>query len=87
MAATGAFIRFEPFAVPAAAPIPWNGFEWLSELLLYGVWRAGGFVGLVIFKALLAAATGWLIDRTMKDAGLSKPWRAAGLLVLAALAQ
>jgi hypothetical protein len=30
--------------------------EWLAQAIFYGVWRAGGFAGLVLFRAALLAA-------------------------------
>ena len=36
---------------------PWTAHEWLSELVLYGVHRLGGWAGLVVLGALSFAAT------------------------------
>jgi len=41
--------------------------EWLAQLLLFVVWRVGGFAGIVALRAMLlmlvCAATGWLCAR------------------------
>ena len=50
------------FAVPRVDPYSftsdreWVNHEWLSEVMMYGAWRAGGALGLVLLKAMLLAA-------------------------------
>ena len=70
---------------------PWDTQEWLSQVLGYGIWRAGGLPALTAVKALLAGALVWLIWRraVASTAGFQPdgeirltsalPWLAAGL--------
>jgi hypothetical protein len=55
IAATGQVPRTDPFSYSAGGK-PWTAHEWLSELLLYGVWRGGGFAALLWYRSLLLAA-------------------------------
>lgn len=53
--AHGAVPVADPFSFSAAGK-PWSAHEWLSELLMYGAFRAGGWSGLMLlFGAALAA--------------------------------
>ncbi len=70
-----------------AAPLPWLGFEWLSELFYYFLWAAGGAWGLIVFKALMAAGTGFVSDLGLARRGVGVAWRAAALLGLAWVSQ
>ena len=36
--------------------LPWVSHEWLSELLLFGLWRYTGWGGLIIFSAIVTTA-------------------------------
>jgi hypothetical protein len=49
------------------APQPWVNYEWLSDLLLYLVQRAGGFEGLNLLKLALVAAVAVLVVRIAFD--------------------
>jgi hypothetical protein len=40
---------------------PWVAHEWLSELFLYGLYRAGGWAGLILVFAAITAATFFLL--------------------------
>lgn len=40
---------------------PWIAHEWLSEVMIYGIYRAAGWSGLIIFFALVIAAAQLLI--------------------------
>jgi len=42
-------------------PLKWTAHEWLSEVFMAGVFRAAGLTGVVVFFALLLAATHWLL--------------------------
>ena len=70
-----------------SAPLPWLGFEWLSELFYYLLWAAAGAWGLIVFKALMAAGTGFLSDLSLARRGVGVAWRAAALLGLAWVSQ
>ncbi len=67
----------DPFAYTTSAPPAYPGeaqvrhfnltHEWLSQVLMYAVYRVGGFPGIVLMRALLLAAlcglAGWLAAR------------------------
>ena len=61
--ATGRFIaqhnavpHTDPFSYTSAGK-PWIAHEWLTDILLYGLYRLGGFAGLiVVFAAVISAA-------------------------------
>ena len=40
---------------------PWVAHEWLSELFLYGLYRRGGWAGLILVFAAITAATFFLL--------------------------
>jgi len=46
--------RTDPFSF-AASDKPWVAHEWLSELLMYGTWRAGGWPGVMLLFGSAAA--------------------------------
>ncbi|MEK7328660.1 MAG: hypothetical protein AAB217_25725, partial [Chloroflexota bacterium] len=71
----------------SGVPLPWLGFEWLSELFYYFLWAAAGAWGLIVFKALMAVGTGFLSDRSLAHRGVSVAWRAAAMLGLAWVSQ
>jgi len=41
----------------------WVTHEWLSEVLMYGIFRIGSYVGLIAFFALIIAVTFWITYR------------------------
>lgn len=59
---------------------------WLCQILLYLVYSAGGFVSLIVLKALLFTATVFVVDRTLKIYGLGAPLRCLLLLPIIVLA-
>ena len=42
-------------------PLRWTAHEWLSEVIMAGLFKTFGLTGLVIFFALLLSATHWLL--------------------------
>jgi hypothetical protein len=52
-------LGLDPF-IYSLPGLRWRNPEWLGDLLLWGVYRAGGETGLVIFK-LLVLAIGWFL--------------------------
>ncbi len=60
---------------------PWINHEWLSELMIYGVYRAGAWAGLILTFAAVTAATLLLVF--LRSAG--RPYIAAGVTLWAAL--
>lgn len=53
---TGKFLSFDPFSFTMQGK-PWANFEWLAEIVFYGVFRLGGFSAL----SILSFATGLLL--------------------------
>lgn len=63
--------------VPAAeawtwtlAGAPWIDFEWLSQLVYWGLWRAGGYAGLLAFKLALFAGVWFATLMTLRLYGV-----------------
>lgn len=54
-------------------PLKWTAHEWLSEVILAALYKLSGLTGIVIFFALLLAATHWLLyfNLTRKSANLT----------------
>jgi hypothetical protein len=63
---------------------PWINHEWLAEVTMAGAYRARGATGLIGLKWLITAATLALVWRTVRRAGVRRPF-AGGLLLLAVL--
>jgi hypothetical protein len=82
---TGQFIvlegipRHDPFSFTMAGTA-WIAHEWLSEVVMWGVYRIGGLGGLMVFFALLVTLTFWVVYLT--SAG--RPFLAAFVALLAA---
>lgn len=55
IATHGTVPRSDPFSFTARGH-PWVAHEWLSELLMYGAWRYGGWSGLILLFGTAAAA-------------------------------
>jgi hypothetical protein len=64
MVQTGRLLRADPFSVSALGR-PWIDVHWLFQLASYGVYRAGGYLGLVLAKAALVAAGTVVLDRVV----------------------
>ncbi|MBI4430279.1 MAG: hypothetical protein HY587_01025 [Candidatus Omnitrophica bacterium] len=47
--------RFDPGFAISSAPIPWKDHQWLGQLILYGLWNIGGFLGLRVILGLIPA--------------------------------
>jgi hypothetical protein len=62
----------------------WVTHEWLSEALMYLIYRAGGYGGLVVFFALLITAAMWIVYRRAAE-GVGHPYVVGFALVLGAL--
>ncbi len=67
--------------------VPWIHHEWLSDMMIYGIYCAVGIPGLVIVKALgiafLAGMIAWVLRRHRTSLG----WCAAGALFAILMAQ
>lgn len=55
IATHGTVPRSDPFSFTERGH-PWVAHEWLSELLMYGAWRFGGWSGLILLFGTAAAA-------------------------------
>jgi hypothetical protein len=65
------------------APQPWVNYEWLSDLVLYLVLRAGGFAGLNLLKLALIAAVAVLVVRVAfeRAEAIGARWCALALVI------
>ena len=78
---TRAFVHTDPFSFTRQGQ-PWVNHEWLSDLLLYGIYRAAGWSGLIVLFGALTSLTLMLVF--VRSPG--KPYFAALALVLGAYA-
>ncbi len=74
----GAITQTDPYSYLTAGA-RWINHEWLAEMLFGLAWLAGGSLGLVIFKTIMAFSTIGLIWRQLTNQGLNQ------LLVMALL--
>lgn len=77
----GAIPRTDPLTFTAAG-MPWVDQQWGAQLVLWGAWRGGGWLGLAALRAVLAGATLALVFVACRAAGVRA--RAAALLTLGA---
>jgi hypothetical protein len=47
-------------------PLEWTAHEWLSEIIMAGVFMFSGLSGVVVFFAFVLAITHWLLYRTLR---------------------
>jgi len=73
--------RSDPFSftVPGKG---WITHEWLSEVIMYCLYRAGGLIGLILAFGALVTATFWLLLRRCRG----RPYLAVFLVLTATLA-
>lgn len=64
MVQSGQLLRADPFSVSALGR-PWIDVHWLFQLLAFGVYQAGGYLGLVLAKAALVAAGAAVLARAV----------------------
>lgn len=70
--------RVDPFSFSAAGA-PWIDFEWLAQVLFYGVGVAAGERGLWVFKILLLLAAFVPVDGLLRDRRVSSFGRAGAV--------
>ncbi len=75
----------EPGFAIQEVPLPWIDHEWLAQVLLYPLWRFGGFLGVRVILALIPALIFQWVYRQLR-AGGTAPLQALGLVVVAAAA-
>lgn len=68
IAETGSIPSTDPFSYTAAGQ-PWIAHEWLSELLIYTVFRTGGYLPLVLLFATVITITHAAVLRTARVLG------------------
>ena len=76
-------LRFDIFSSTVSGQ-PYSVGEWLGEVLFALVFNAGGWAGLTLFRALLAAVAGFALARLSRRGGA--PIIAALLVVVWAVA-
>jgi hypothetical protein len=69
---TGSVPQTDPFSFTAAGQ-PWVAHEWLAEIAIYLIYRAGGYLAPVIVFASLVAAAFWVVFRTVRLLGMGVP--------------
>ena len=74
----GAIPRTDPFSFTFAGR-PWLNHEWLGEVLLFTVFRAGGLTAVMVLFASLITVTFWIAWRRMRARGVDDR---VGLLLL-----
>ncbi|HEY2735994.1 MAG TPA: hypothetical protein VGI70_18480 [Polyangiales bacterium] len=57
----------DSFSYFRSSPQPWVNYEWLSDLIFYTLFRAGGFAALTLFKLALLIALAALLVRVARD--------------------
>jgi hypothetical protein len=78
---TGSIPQVDVFSYTKSGQ-PWVAHEWLSEVLIYSIYRLGSFPALILaFSAIVALAFGLVLARSE-----GKPYVAALAVLLAALA-
>lgn len=78
---TGSIPHTDPFSHTVTGKA-WVAHEWLSEVLMYGVYRASGLTGLIFVFAALTSAAYWITY--LRSEG--RPFAAGGALLLGAFA-
>ena len=78
IAAQGLIPTSDPFSFTRFGA-PWIDFEWLAQILWYGIHEVAGLRGLWALKAAMLVAVFIPIDGLMRDKGASPTARAAGL--------
>ncbi|HSA91665.1 MAG TPA: hypothetical protein VLE48_01530 [Terriglobales bacterium] len=79
MVETRSIPHTDPFSYTAAGKA-WVTHEWLSEVLIWELYRLAGWGGLILFFSLVIAAAWWLLDRRLEG----QPFVAGFALLLGA---
>jgi hypothetical protein len=66
-------------------PLAWSDHEWLAQIVLYWIWRVGGFLGLRLVLALIPAFIFQVAYRRLRAAG-TPPLASFALIFIAAAA-
>lgn len=81
----GAVPQRDPFSFWQATPAPFRNYEWLSDVLMYELWAAGGPNALIAGKCLLLALGGALLVLVAYRNGGRRAAFACALLLLYAV--
>ncbi|HXE89928.1 MAG TPA: hypothetical protein VNK82_03095 [Terriglobales bacterium] len=79
MVETRSIPHTDPFSYTAAGK-PWVTHEWLSEVLIWALYRVADWGGLILFFSLVIAAAWWIVDRRLEG----QPFVAGFALLLGA---
>ena len=66
---------------------PWTNLEWLSEIVMTPVWRAGGWSALVLLFAVAIGALTWILGAELSRRLKPLSWACALVLALACTTQ
>ena len=66
---------------------PWTNLEWLSEIVMTPVWRAGGWSALVLLFGLAVGALTWILGEELSRRLKPLSWACALVLALACTTQ
>ena len=58
--------KVDPYSFHQPA-LPWTAHEWLSELVMAGIFRWLGLTGIVVFFAILLTVTHWLLYQSLRS--------------------
>jgi len=78
--------RADPFSYTVHGK-PWTNLEWLSEILMAPVWRAGGWSALVLMFGLAVGALTWILGSELARRLKPLSWACALVLALACTTQ
>ena len=57
------FLRVDPFSFTLQSP-PWINLHWFFQLIVYGLYRLGGYTALLAFKLIVIALSVFLLSKT-----------------------
>jgi hypothetical protein len=84
IAQLGVVPRLDTFSFFRDTPQPWTNYEWLSDLVFWGAYAAGGFDALLALKLVaLALAAALLVRLAWQSSGDASASACAALLVAA----
>ncbi len=76
--------RFDPDFAISSELMPWKNHQWLGELILFGLWKIGGFFGLRLILSLIPAFIFSRAFVSLRKQGVS-PLSAFFFILIAAL--
>jgi|GEM_PF-973514 len=64
---------------------PWHNYEWLSDLLFYGLYAGFGYDGILVFKCILLGITGIVLLRFARRLGGDRAVTLSALVLISTL--